>query len=397
MADAGIGEAAVAEGGKSAAEAGAAEAGAAEAGAGAAAAGGTEAGVGTLGTIGSGAGETAGLTSSGLATSADVGLPGLTAASNSTPLLSSGLAATSADTGLAGLPELSSTAGSVSGLAGGLDTTVGSQAPGLGGADAPLPSSAPVTQTANLPATQAASPIGSGAPEIPGTADPLSAPATSAPTGTPSGESYPGDAKLASGGPQLEGVNSANAAAPLQASPVTQSMLDQIFSQKGLQTANLGLGAASLAKQLTGAGSAQKQFNAAAAPTSAVSNQLLQQFQTGQINGADAYAITQYSQQQKASIDQYYAKAGLSNSSMHQQALAQVDQQAEAMRQQAVQNLLKSGLSAAGVSNPLISSGITAGVNQDAASMKAMQDFIAQLAKMNTPQASQPATTGTPG
>ena len=151
---------------------------------------------------------------------------------------------------------------------------------------------------------------------------------------------------------------------------------------------NAGLAGVSALQQARGVGSAQKAMQGIAQPTKDVSNQLLQQFKTGQISGADAFQIAQFSQQQKAAVDQYYAKAGLSNSSMHTQALQQIDVQAEAMRQQAVQNLLKGGLSAAGVSDPTMVAGVNAGIKQDANAQSAMQNFINTLANMNTPKAS---------
>jgi hypothetical protein len=159
-----------------------------------------------------------------------------------------------------------------------------------------------------------------------------------------------------------------------------------------MQTANIGLGTAALVNNVRSGNMAQKQYQSVAAHSKAASDQLLQQFQSGQITGADAYKIADWVQKQRAQTDQYFQKAGLSNSSMHNQALQQIDSQAEGMRQQAVQSLLANGLKAAGVSDPTLTAGITAGLNNDAAAMKAMQQFLATLAQMNTPQAS----TGTP-
>jgi hypothetical protein len=168
----------------------------------------------------------------------------------------------------------------------------------------------------------------------------------------------------------------------------------------GLQLAQLGLGGAAAVKQMKGAGGAQAQMQQIAGPAKAASDQLLTQFKSGQLNSADAFAIAQWAQQQKAGLNQYYSKAGLSNSSMHQQAMSQIDQQADVMRQQAVDNMLKQGLAAAGVANPTLTAGVTAGMRQDEQAQRAMQDFIGMLARMNTPQASQapaPTPVGTPG
>ena len=151
-----------------------------------------------------------------------------------------------------------------------------------------------------------------------------------------------------------------------------------------LQTAQLGLGTLGLINQVKQGSNAQKQMNAIAGPASQASQQLLAQFKAGQINPSDAYAIQQWQQTQQAQSDQYFAQAGLSNSSMHQQASSQIAAQAEAMRQQAVQNLLTQGLSAAGVANPTLVAGVNAGLQQDNAAMTTMSNFIATLAKMNT-------------
>ena len=184
--------------------------------------------------------------------------------------------------------------------------------------------------------------------------------------------------------------------------PPTPGFVDKALGALGnmsghdwLNAGNLALGTTALVKQSQGLGSAQRQLNAAAAPAQGVEKQLLNQFQTGQLTGADAQAIAQWTQQQTAQVNQYYEQAGLSNSSMHQAALTQVSQQADQMRQQALNNMLSNGLSAAGVANPLISTGVTAGVQQDQNAMTAMQNFLNTLANMNT-QGKTPAPTPTP-
>ena len=90
----------------------------------------------------------------------------------------------------------------------------------------------------------------------------------------------------------------------------------------------------------------------------------------------------------KAQVKQYYARAGLSDSSMEVQALAQVDQQAESMRQQAINNTLRQGLNALGIANPTLTAGINAGVQQDQQFQQALSRFFASLGQQQT---------GTPG
>ena len=245
-----------------------------------------------------------------------------------------------------------------------------------------------------VPSTASSAPIGTGGESIPGVSDPLTAPSASpTPTGSPT-----------------TGIGGTGVDPAVSSAPNTGPSLDKALNWMGdnkLQTANLGLGTASLLNNIRQGNMAQKQYQNVAAGSKAASDQLLAQFKSGQLTGADSFAIADWTQKQKAATDQYFAKAGLSNSSMHQQALLQsllqsmhqqalqqIDTQAEGMRQQAVQSLLTNGLSAAGVSDPTLRAGITAGLQNDQASMKAMQDFLGTLAKMNTPQASQ---TGTPG
>ena len=79
---------------------------------------------------------------------------------------------------------------------------------------------------------------------------------------------------------------------------------------------------------------------------------------------------------------------------MHLNAISQIDAKGEAMRQQAVQNLLTNGLKSLGGASPLVQAGVSAGMKEDAAATGAMNEFVAQLAKMNTPAATP---VGTPG
>ena len=199
-------------------------------------------------------------------------------------------------------------------------------------------------------------------------------------------------------------TDAANPNAPTNPNAPDKSWLSKALGSLGnnkLQTAQLGLGTLGLINQVKQGSSAQKQMNAIAAPASQASQQLLAQFKAGTINPGDAYAIQQWQQTQQAQSDQYFAQAGLSNSSMHQQASSQIAAQAEAMRQQAVQNLLTQGLQAAGVANGTLVAGVNAGLQQDNAAMTTMQNFLATLAKMNTPAASGGGSstqtqTGTP-
>ena len=143
-----------------------------------------------------------------------------------------------------------------------------------------------------------------------------------------------------------------------------------------------GLGVSAMANKK--AQSAASSLNGVAAPALDTSNQLLSQFKTGQLNAADSYAIQNMVQQQTASIKQYYASAGLSNSSMEAEALNQIGVQAQAMREQALQNMLSQGLQSAGVAQGPQIAAVQASVAADNELSQASSNFMAALAKMNT-------------
>lgn len=224
---------------------------------------------------------------------------------------------------------------------------------------------------------------------VAGAAAPADAATTGAATTTPTPDL---------GNPDVTATGQGGPGTSLVSSPVTPAG-DPSLIQKGIDALG-GYGkdiagaaktaapyaglAASVYGQRQQAG-AQKQFQKLAQPVSDASNQLLNQFKAGQLNPTDQYAIAQWSDQAKAQAKQYYAKAGLSNSSMEQSALAQIDAQGENMRQQAVQSLLTNGLKAAGVANPTLTAGINAGVKQDQETQTALADFMKVLAGMNTP------------
>jgi hypothetical protein len=143
--------------------------------------------------------------------------------------------------------------------------------------------------------------------------------------------------------------------------------------------------------------SAADQLKGVAQPASDVSNQLLGQYKSGTLNPSDAFAIAQWSQQQTASIKNYYAQAGLSNSSMEASALSQVGAQADAMRSQALTAMMNSGLQAAGLAQGPQVAAVNASVAADQQLSQASSSFMAALAKMNTQQTGTTSTTTTPG
>ena len=182
------------------------------------------------------------------------------------------------------------------------------------------------------------------------------------------------------------------------------SSITSALKQLGVTPGNAlkyGVPVASLAmngKAQHKAQSAADQLNKIAQPASSTSNNLLSKFNSGQISAADSYAINQQMQQSIAQAKQYYASAGLSNSSMEHEAIQTIQNNAENQRQQALQNMLTQGLSAAGTAQGPQIAAVNASVQSDAQLQKATSDFMAALARMNaggtTPNQPTPTPSG---
>ena len=182
------------------------------------------------------------------------------------------------------------------------------------------------------------------------------------------------------------GQGAANPA--LDTPATTPSFIDKALSAGGSALSGAGkvLPWVSLAANVNAmkqSQSAAQQLQANAGSSGQVGQQLLSNFQSGQLSGSDQQAIAQYLTQQTSAINDYYAKAGLSNSSMHTQALQQVQQQAETMRQQALQNMLTQGLSATGTTNSALSAAANANLASSKDTSQALSDFMTALSKMN--------------
>jgi hypothetical protein len=121
----------------------------------------------------------------------------------------------------------------------------------------------------------------------------------------------------------------------------------------------------------------------------------MSQYQSGTIGAAQEKQITDYTNQQKAAIKQRYAKMGRDPNydSAAQQEMANVDVQAASMRDTALQNVLSSGLKAAGVTGGPAQQAIMAGYQQDQAAQKAQAEFLAALANMQARSGTGTQTT----
>ena len=151
-----------------------------------------------------------------------------------------------------------------------------------------------------------------------------------------------------------------------------------------LPAAGLGLTAYNQNRSANATADAQKNLQQTVQPAADVSAQLLQQFQSGQINASDAQAISDWQTQQLAQTRQYFQKAGLSGSSAAKEAEGKITQQAQSMRDQALQNLLKGGLSAVSTASQPLQAMAGQQLAQDTQLQNAMANFVQNSAKTST-------------
>lgn len=152
------------------------------------------------------------------------------------------------------------------------------------------------------------------------------------------------------------------AAAP--AASIGQKLLNQITGNP-LTAAALGLNVAGQLNAQKSGKTTAAQLQKLSQPAQDISTTLLDQYKTGQINPSTSFDIQQWKNQQIASTKNYYAKAGIPDSSAAQSAIANIEAKAVAMEDQARQGLLSSGLQAAGVAAGPASAAITAQAQQD--------------------------------
>jgi hypothetical protein len=138
----------------------------------------------------------------------------------------------------------------------------------------------------------------------------------------------------------------------------------------------LGMQAVSMLKNSGLSQKYSKEMANIGAPQRDVANQMIQQAQSGQINQSDQYAIDQWKQSAIAQAKSYYAKAGLSDSSMATQAIADINSQAEAKYEAARQQLLNTGMSALNVVDKYQQAAVQAEMSGDQAAAKQATDFL---------------------
>jgi len=117
---------------------------------------------------------------------------------------------------------------------------------------------------------------------------------------------------------------------------------------------------------------------------------LVQQYNSGQLSPAQQKQLDDFKNSQTAQIKQRYAAMGRDPSmdSAAQAELANVDTQVAAQADQFRQDMLKNALSAAGVASQQDVNAIMAQYQADQSAQKSQSDFFQQLAKLYAPQGS---------
>lgn len=128
--------------------------------------------------------------------------------------------------------------------------------------------------------------------------------------------------------------------------PVASSFTDKLTKYAPLAMYGLGqMGQIQQGQQM------KKAMAGVGAPQREQGQRLLAQYQSGQINPGDQYAIDQWKAGAIAQSRQYFAQAGQSDSSQAKEAEKQIEAQAVNMRQTALNNILQQGLSVLNVTD----------------------------------------------
>lgn len=156
------------------------------------------------------------------------------------------------------------------------------------------------------------------------------------------------------------------------------------LGKNAFQAASLGGNLMSQANASKTQKTLQEQLQKQADVTGPTANKLIGQYNQGQVGAQADKQVNDFIAQQKAQIKQRYARMGRDPEydSAAQQEMANVDIQAASMRDSALQNVLSSGLKAAGVTAGPAQQAILAGYNADQNAQKQQQDFLKTLAEM---------------
>lgn len=155
---------------------------------------------------------------------------------------------------------------------------------------------------------------------------------------------------------------------------IGSKLLSQLTGNPSVAGA-LGLNLASGIAQQRAGKDAASQLKAAAAPFNQTGQDLLAQYKSGKLNPGDEFKINQWQQEQIAKIKSQMG----GNSTASRNAVAQIESQAQAMRDQARQGLLTQGLNALGMGTGPLTSAIQAQAQQDQALQQASGSALNSL------------------
>jgi hypothetical protein len=150
---------------------------------------------------------------------------------------------------------------------------------------------------------------------------------------------------------------------------------------KALKYGPLALGGVSAIAQRQAYSRAAAHINAIAGPQRDLGNRLIAQFNSGQINAADQAAIDRWQATATAQSRQYFANSGQSNSTAALQSERDIGAQGNAMKAQALQNMLVQGTTLLNIADRYQLAAVQAELRGDTALMSMAGSFMGSYAK----------------
>lgn len=209
-------------------------------------------------------------------------------------------------------------------------------------------------------------------------------------------------APAATSGVATPAPGAAPAAAPAAAAPQQMTFVDNLIQQMKNNALQLGLMGTGLAIAAGGRQDmpSEAEMQGLSDEARKTAKQLMGNYRAGQLSASQQASLQQLTQQTKNQITQYFSSIGQADSTAHMQALAQVDQQSLAMKQQMLDNMLQQGLSAIGVATGPLNSIAQYQLGQDQALRQAFGSFAGSVGTMigrnagtQRPPAPQPTQT----
>lgn len=117
-----------------------------------------------------------------------------------------------------------------------------------------------------------------------------------------------------------------------------------------------------------------KEVTAASTRAAQVADAELQRFQTGQLNPGQQQQLDQWKQDRLNETNNYYAKAGLSGSTMHIQASQFINGQYEQLKQKMIDSALTNGLASLGAASKEVATAANFQLGQDQAFQSALSN-----------------------